>query len=63
MVAVSLWHESSHYHVRATHDDNPNQVGFIEWKGGLETLTEARKVFRGMVRKYTPCRITHAHAR
>jgi hypothetical protein len=45
-LSVTLWHESAHYHVRLAYYAHPTMVGFIEWHGGLDTLSEARKVFR-----------------
>jgi hypothetical protein len=55
---VTLWHESSHYHVRLTHYESPldtpisRPVGWIEWDNAIESLAIARKSFARMVRQY-----------
>jgi hypothetical protein len=51
-MCVTLWHESSHYHVRATYFDHPDMTGWVEWEGGIETVTHARLVFRHMVKRW-----------
>ncbi len=49
-VRVTLWHESSHYHVRTTYHDHPDKVGWTTWDNALETLTEARWKWREQVK-------------
>lgn len=51
-VRVTLWYESAHYHVRASHEDNPARTGYIEWNGGIDNLREARAEYRRMVNQY-----------
>lgn len=51
-IKVSLWHESGHYHVRATYCDHPEMVGWLEWSNAIELLQEARAEYRRMVKQY-----------